>query len=263
MLGTLLKQEAKSQGKTILGMYAALAAATLLVLGLFLIKKAAGGPMETIFVFGCGIYILTIVIVFIVNFVYLCFHFYQSMYSQQGYLTHTLPVKTTQILHVKIIVSFVYLFLTEIFSVLSFLGVGLITDGVSVSVMSNGIQKTLTQIADELGISVFILLFFVLLIMILGCLDALLLFFAGSSIGQLAHRSKGAFGIAAGIGLYYISQIVSVIVIMVGAFALFSGTKEIQPAPWAMGGFCLLLAGWAVVYYLMNRIIVQKHLNLE
>ena len=72
MLGTLLKQEAKSQGKTILGMYATLAAATLLVLGLFFIQKAAGGPMETIFLFGCGIYILTIAIVFVVNFVYLC-----------------------------------------------------------------------------------------------------------------------------------------------------------------------------------------------
>lgn len=271
MLGKLVKQEAKSQGKTILGMYGALAGASLLVIVLFWISKAAGGPMETIFMFGCGVYAMTVIVVFIVNFVYLCFHFYQSMYSQQGYLTHTLPVKTTQILHVKIFVSFVYLFLTGVFAVLSFFLIGFVVDGVtlglsagaSVSVISDSLEMFLQQVSVEFDMPAAVFLLFVLAVMMLGCLDALLLFFAGSSIGQLAHRSKGACGIAAGIGLYYFSQIVSVILLMIGAFALFADARDTQAAPWAMGGSCLMLAGWAVVYYMISRIIVQKHLNLE
>ena len=263
MLRKLLKQEAKSQGKTIFGMYGVLAAATLLVVALFWISKAVAGPMQTIFLFGCVVYAMTVIVVFIVNFVYLCFHFYQSMYSQQGYLTHTLPVKTTQILHVKMIVSFGYLFMTGIFAILSFFVIGIVSDGTSVSTMFTAMQTAVREISGELGIPGAVFLLFLLVTMILGCLNALLLFFAGSSIGQLAHRSKGAYGIAAGIGLYYCSQIVTVILILPGAYMLSPKIQEIQAAPWAMGGSCLIMTGWAVVYYVINRVIVQKHLNLE
>lgn len=34
-------------------------------------------------------------------------------------------------------------------------------------------------------------------------------------------------------------------------------------ALWAMGGVCLLMTVWAVVYYMINRVVVQRHLNLE
>ena len=263
MLGKLLKQEAKTQGKTVLGMYGVLIAATLLVIILFLISRAVKGPMESIFIFGCGVYGITVIVVFVVNFVYLCFHFYQSMYSGQGYLTHTLPVKTTQILHVKIIVSFVYLFLTGIFAVASFFIIGMVVDGSSIHTMFRAIQKMVQNISATMGIPGATYVLFLLATMILGCLNALLLFFAGSSIGQLAHRSKGAYGIAAGIGLYYLSQIITVILIMLAAFVLFPDVQETHIAPLAMGGTCLSLSGWAVIYYMISRVIVQKHLNLE
>lgn len=263
MLGKLFKQEAKTQGKTVWGMYGVLITTTLLVIALFLISRAGKRPMQGIFLFGSTVYGITVIVVFVVNFVYLCFHFYQSMYSAQGYLTHTLPVKTTQILHVKIIVSFMYLFLTGIISIFSFFLIGMVVDGTSISTMFSLLQKVVQDTAAAMGISGTMYVLFLLVALILGCLNALLLFFAGSSIGQLAHRSKGAYGIAAGIGLYYFSQMITVILLLLGAFVLFPNMPEKQIAPLTMAGSCLSLSAWAVIYYMISRVIVQKHLNLE
>lgn len=58
------------------------------------------------------LYILAIFAVLIVMYVYLCVHFYRTMYSAQGYLTHTLPVKALAPFHVKLITSFVWMFLS-------------------------------------------------------------------------------------------------------------------------------------------------------
>ena len=175
------------------------------------------------------------------------------MYSEQGYLTHTLPVKTTHILHVKIVVSFAYLFLTAVLCLLSFCSIGIVIDGTSIGQIMDVIK---IAVAD----AVFLLFFAVMAVF--GCLNALLLFFAGSSIGQLFHRSKGACGIAAGIGLYYMSQIVSLIAVAVGFF-VYTSVADAHEAVWAMGGTCLLALFWTAVYYTICRVIVQKHLNLE
>lgn len=265
MLGKLWKQELKTQGKPVSVMYGVLAAATIFTIVMYFICRFAGEkPFGTVFVAVCGIYGLTIIVTFVVNFIYLCFHFYQSMYSAQGYLTHTLPVKSTQILHVKIAVSFGYLFLTGICCVVSFLVIGLAVEGIGIGALAGVIGKAIRDTSEELGIPGGLFVLFFLLLFIFGFLNSLLLFFAGSSIGQLSHRSKGAYGIAASIGLYYASQIVSMIVIFLGCllytklFGSFSSVSFL-----AIGGATLLLFCWAAVYYFICRVIVQKHLNLE
>ena len=254
MLGKLLKQELKTQGKTVFVMYGVLAIATLLTIVSYFAGRFAGARIfSAIFVVVCAIYAMTLVVTVVANFISLCFHFYQSMYSAQGYLTHTLPMKSTQILHVKIVAAFAYMCLTGILSIASFVTIAIVVDGQSFASFFQVLVKAFCDTAQELGVSsVWFALFF------------LLLFFAGSSIGQLSHRSKGAFGIAATVGLYYASQIVSLIGFFIGSliYAEKFGTVH-NPAPWAMGAGSLLLIFWVAVYYMICRIIVQKHLNLE
>lgn len=263
MLIKLVRQEMKTQGRTISVMYGVLAIAAILVSVLYLLStKIDAEILGTVFMVSCSLYAMTVVIVVVVNFIYLCFHFYQSMYSAQGYLTHTLPVKTLQILHVKVAVSFGYLFVTGLLCMLSFAVIGTAVDGLSLTALLDIIGQALQQTAQELGISPVAFVCFFLLLFVFGCLDALLMFFAGSSIGQLFHRSKGACGIAASIGLYYCSQIVSLLVILLG-YLLYQGLSGTQAALWAISGSCLLLFGWTMVYYIICRVIVQKHLNLE
>ena len=263
MLGKLWKQEVRTLGRTVCGMYGVLGIATVLLIAMSAVSRFVDMRMlGTVFMITCSIYAITVIVVIVVNFIYLCFQFYRSMYSEQGYLTHTLPVKTTQILNVKVAVSFGYLFLTGVFSILSFGIIGMSVEGIHIGTMFDIIGRAVRETAEALEIPGAVFVLFLLLLFILGCLNALLMFFAGSSIGQLFHRSKGAYGIAAGIALYYCSQIVSLMLVFLGYFLYVQLSAEHEIA-WAMAGGCLLAFVWTVVYYMICRIIVQKHLNLE
>ena len=70
MLGKLFRQEVKSQGKTITGMYGVLAAATLLIIVLFQIGKFTDQRFfGTIFMTACVFYGLSVIVVAIVKFI--------------------------------------------------------------------------------------------------------------------------------------------------------------------------------------------------
>ncbi len=267
MLKKLLKQEIKSQGKVMLGIYAVLAAATALVSVLGLIGGQAGGVAGGLAAAGEGFYLITVMMLFVACYIYLCMHFYQSMFTAQGYLTHTLPVKESQILHAKLFVSAGFLFLTMAAVAVMFFLFGCITQGVGLSQLTGAASEAFATAGKELEVPGAVLALFVIVLAVCGCFVSLLIFFAGCSIGQLAKRSKGVCGIAAGIGLYYLAQIGTMLLLVPAAFVYAErldtqgGTVEI--VRWAMAGAILLLLFWIAVFYSISRVIVQKHLNLE
>ena len=50
-----------------------------------------------------GLFFLAVVTVFLLTYVIIVVNFYRSMLSNEGYLTHSLPFKTTQLFHCKLI----------------------------------------------------------------------------------------------------------------------------------------------------------------
>ena len=97
MLKKLFKYEFKSTAKIMLILYAILIVTTAVgsvVLYSLDLDQAGESKLASILsVSAIVLYILAIFAVLIVMYVYLCVHFYRTMYSAQGYLTHTLPVK--------------------------------------------------------------------------------------------------------------------------------------------------------------------------
>ena len=117
MLGKLLKHEIKNTGKILLPLNLALIGVTLIgmiVLGSKIFENEHIGMLAgALLVF----YILGIVALFIVTYVFLMITFYRSMYSAEGYLTHTLPVSPITTLNSKLIVSLFWACLTMILSI--------------------------------------------------------------------------------------------------------------------------------------------------
>lgn len=274
MLKKLFRHEFRSKGGVLLLFCEIMMIATVLMCIASLINKYAANAVSRI-IYGIvgGCFFATIVILVVTWFIYLCVHFYRTMYSAQGYLTHTLPVKSSSVLNVKIIVSEIQLVIV-VAAVLIFIVIaGIVNDGIAIGELTQSVGALMQSIYEGTGIPGPIFAAFVVVIALIGWLDGLLLFFAGSSIGQLFHRSKGAWGIAASIGLYYVSQIITVIMIAcVGGFMFVSNTEvyvNSSGGPTAMvvypvmGGIIAMLAFWAVVYYIISRVIVSKHLNLE
>lgn len=267
MLGKLFRQEVKEQGRTMSFLYIILVAATGLLSVFLLLGRWFGGVvLAKVYSVLAFLYLLTVIVLFVACFIYLCRHFYQTMYSVQGYLTHTLPVKTTHILNVKIAVSVMYLLITGVCAILSVLMIGAVNNRKEMERFFQELAWGMSEASAELGLPKVVFLVFLVIVAILGYLDALLVFFAGSSIGQLSGHSKGAYGIAAGIGLYYVSQIVSMVFIGLGGVLYiekFGDRVTVHLAGIIMAGVIALLLFWAIVYYLISRAILLKHLNLE
>ena len=210
--------------------------------------------------------------------IFLGIRFYRSMYTDEGYLSHTLPVTANQLFLSKILVSGVwYLFIT--------IGIGISVVALVVSLMTGllnigELSSVLTQyngniwefLADafyelgrtyeeEMGINLLHYGITLLLTYVVGPFITMVTLFGALTIGQLSSKHKGFMGILAYAGLTILSSIIGSTV----QSAFMFGTNVMSSS----GGFSvttnmaydinvitsLLIAAimYGVSYYIMNR----------
>lgn len=263
MSGKYLKYEVRVTGRRMLILFGILAAATAFVNIVYLFtQKLQLGPAAQIFAqISIALYAVALMVVAVSAFIYPCYHFYQTMYSTQGYLTHTLPLTSAQILHAKILASFGLIFFII---AMCWLSIGITASVVlgNIRLCINAIHGLLTDFSMEMGKPIPICAAFFITYGFLAVLYLLLICYAGCSIGQLFAHAKGAYGIAAIIVLYYFSQIINVIVLVAGFTISYhiSGEYSIN---WVLAAALAIWLFWIICYYVISRVIIQKHLNLE
>lgn len=282
MLGKLFKYELKNTAKVMLTIYAVLAAVTTLgsiVLSTDIVQSSKNTAGNVLAISMVLLYVLSVFALFIVTYVYMCIQFYKTMYSDQGYLTHTLPVSPVATFHVKLITSLFWMLCSIILLILS---VTALITGVSRGAIwseSSGLIQLLHQaeieFQSELGISFLQYCIYMLFSMLLSCLSYLLLVFASASVGQLFSQNKTAASIIAGIAIYFVQQIASAI------FMLFSSYRLINSPTGALIGNSDSTAGalilgssfmtsgivssviFVLILYVTCIVIVRKHINLD
>ncbi len=216
MLGKLFKHEFKDTAKILLPLNLALIGVTIIgmiILGLkvFDFEGVAMGFLAASMVF---FYVLAIIALFIVTYIYLMIRFYRTMYSDEGYLTHTLPVSTFSVFNVKLLVSVFWAFLTMILAVISVIALFctvLQSAGELTSSEWNYVLYELEMFFDK---SVPALIGKCLLYMLVSCLSGLLMIYCSISIGQLFNKYKVAASIVTYIIIYIVLQIVNLILNM-------------------------------------------------
>ena len=114
MLGKLFKYEFRHTAKTMFLTYAALGLFTLMAsAALYRMNRGLDSDKTFFTVLSTTmliLYIIAIIAIYCVDFIYLIYQYYKTMYSAQGYLTHTLPVSPTAVFSVKILAMFVWMF---------------------------------------------------------------------------------------------------------------------------------------------------------
>lgn len=277
MLGKLFKYEFKNTAKVMLLIYAVLIVTT--CIGTLALRStirfdsigADPSPVVTMLIVGAIIlYVLSLFAFFIVTYVYMCMHFYKTMYSAQGYLTHTLPVKQLTTFHVKLATSFVWMFVALLLFIGSvFALLNGVTDGEFWQIFS---QEFITGFDSELaamGFHTAGMIAQFLFSTVLSCLTYLLWVFASASIGQLFSSNKVLASVIAGIILYFINQTLSLIVLLASGYfnTIFSGSDANSEV--ALMNNSLLSANniyailVVIVLYSICNVIVRKHINLE
>ena len=196
--------------------------------------------------------------------IFLGIRFYRSMYTDEGYLSHTLPVTANQLFLSKILVSVVALVVS--------LMTGLLNIGELSSVLTQYNGNIWEFLADafyelgrtyeeEMGINLLHYGITLLLTYVAGPFITMVTLFGALTIGQLSSKHKGFMGILAYAGLTILSSIIGSTV----QSAFMFGTNVMSSS----GGFSvttnmaydinvitsLLIAAimYGVSYYIMNR----------
>lgn len=106
MLGKLLKYEIKHSARYVSIIYACAGAVTVLMLIAMLAKMTWLSVIGSLVLYFVGIAAVFMTLVSVIR------NFYDTLYSRQGYLTFTLPVKSSQLLFSKVVVSFFWIILS-------------------------------------------------------------------------------------------------------------------------------------------------------
>lgn len=271
MLGKLIKYEFKHTAKTMLTTYAALAAATLMG-SIALFQMARGNAANETFsgiisIVMLIVYGITIIGVYCVDFIWLSYYHYKTMYSSQGYLTHTLPVSPAAVFGSKILVFFVWMLaslLLSVFSLLVLLQIG--SGGDFLRMLGDITWNDFSRSSYELfGMPAVLLLFVFIVVSLLGILLQILWIAGSMAIEQLSQKNRTVCSILAAFGFYIADQILSTVVLVScgytnGAF-LNGGLTSFMHI--IIGSSIGMTSLFIVVLYGICLYINKKKLNLE
>ena len=267
MLGKLIKYEFKyTAGKYGL-MYLILAAYTLFVLGIGLIP--VNNPLLEITInMLSGVFFMVLIAVYVCSIGYAVIRFYKTMVSNEGYLTHTLPAKTEQIVFSKFLVAY-------IFQLISFVMVAACGFLVLQQKVDLKIEDLFAQINEELNVYGSAMIGWIVLILIfLLCTMAyqLLMYYVSISVGQMLQGNKI---VGCVLGYVIINTVVQTFVMLVSLVATFAvglgiGSKELERVLESEAGLAALFIGetalmfvLAIVGFFVTNYFLKKKLNLN
>lgn len=275
MLGKLFRNEFKCTWKTVVTIYAVVIAATILgclFLGVEVFHTGKFGQVMAV-TFELT-YVFAIIALFLVTFLFICSRFYKTMYSDQGYLTHTLPVSALANFNVKLVTALVWLLLCGVILIVSVFALLFSADGKEMMDMIGHLNMKMLNDAclGLLGYKFWATVGILLLMMVLGCLNILCMVFAAFSLGQLFNQHKIGAAIGFGVGLYFVEQIASSILLIgwMNRFILRTVYISSSGEEYALTNERLIvwpiiisIAIYSLVEYLISVVIIRKHVNLD
>ncbi len=271
MLGKLLKYEYKETAKLFIPLNAIVLLITLLWTGYLKISLYDANGQGVLQVFFILLYVIGILALFIITGVYLAIRFYKTMYAQQGYLTHTLPVSVSATLNSKIIAAVSWLLLAILVCAASILILAL---GLSGLPSSADMQRFQEYFCLMFGMELLPSIGIVALMLIGFCFELTMMVYASLSVGQLFHNYRIPAAIGAGVVFYVIQQIVSALSLFAVGIGYmgyqtvtFSTTAPQLPESDLYRHIFLttltLALLFSIAYYVICHILTKKKLNLE
>ena len=283
MLGKLLKYENKTLSKTLfpLGigvLLIALFSSLIMKLNLYLqdqanefVSKLMGTTTVVLLVFSfLAIFSAAFIAVFLI-----LQRYYKSFFTDEGYLTFTLPVKTHELIFTKLISSLLWsLFVTicVMIAVALFALFGT-TQALLNQEVANGARLLLKELGNFFtvykGTAVFLAFEFLLVGITSFCMQ-FLMFELAITLGSIVAKKHK---ILASIGMYFVVNFAcqsfnSILTIFTLPALLLNESMQFQPdEPQTVALFLILpvilYAIYTVVFFLINRYLLKNKLNLD
>ena len=225
--------------------------------------------------FSIFIYILSLIGICIAIFAYFVVRFYRNMYTDEGYLMHTLPVKSWEHILTKGLTFFIWSLISVLavfFSIFSIIfSAALSVSGINWGDFFSQLQEFWPEIMREFqafwGTSLATTIILCIVAAICQLIFSILMIYGSISIGQTFNRHKVMASFIAYVCLNMVLSLVRsllqipLLLIRTEQLDRFTSVSSILgPSFWmnlVMNGIGI------VVFYLITQIIMQKKLNLD
>ena len=208
----------------------------------------------------------------VVSMIFLGMRFYKHFFSDEGYLTFTLPVKKTSLLNSKLTVSMIFGIATLLVFLINLciaLAIGFPDQFFSVDTWKS-LFEMIGEFFSELKVygGIYIAEFIIGCIVYLA-LSFLMIYFCITVSSLLAKKHR----ILVAIGVYYIFNIITSTAIQIfmssGLYRIFGMIGELEQAKampvvaiMGLGGIVILVLSFAALY-MLQLFLLDRKLNLE
>ena len=219
------------------------------------------------------IYIIALIALSFFVSLFFFIRFYKNMYTDEGYLMHTLPVTKAQLVWSKALVAIIWHLITVFILSLSVLSL------VYAGIVGSGETIDFAQISSELGLGYISTWSYVALItvyvfsIVVGSFMSVFMGYLSVSIGQLFQKQKVIAAIGVYFGFNFLIQIISNIISAILNYSMGNGTLYGQNFNSAedffgytfmiMGIMDLAILVLAGAFYFFTIYIMKNKLNLD
>ncbi|WKY42906.1 ABC transporter permease [Eubacteriaceae bacterium ES2] len=274
MLGKLLKHELTATGRTFLPIYAVLLLLTIvnkLVLSLgmpdFFNEETVSHPvMEMILGITLLLYVAIVVALSVMTLVVIVQRFYKNLFTDEGYLMFTLPVKTSDHIISKLLIAVLWTCVSAVAITITIL----ILSWGSFTWMD--VTQTFFSLAQEvetqLHLSMGLLTFEGILALITQITGSILMIYISIAIGQLfsQHRIIASFGayVVLSVALQFIFSIALLLIPIFNLdYTFLSLADPTDVIQWLLNGTTAVNLILCAAFYFGTQYIINNKLNLE
>lgn len=238
--------------------------------------------LNLVSVFTLILYFVMLVAVPIGTMAYLGVRFYRTMYTDEGYLTHTLPVKEGQLMFVKTLISSLWILIISlgvilsVFGLMMFLISALLPPNYTFAqfweefqrVYETEMRDVFVMVEEELGISFHGYFIYMIISLILNAFTSIMTLFGAISIGQLFTKHRVLMAVVSYIVVKICTGIFSSAVegIVTGVYAGSSRDSLTIVGSYLNTDLIIRLVLnliFAALLYLASHLVNTRRLNLE
>lgn len=267
MVGKLIKYDFQSYFRILLPVQLILLGVAAVNRCVQLFENPDSSVYSSIFVSSLVLYCIAIVVLLVMTVILSIVRFYQGMYSNEGYLNHTLPVTPAQHITAKLLTSLLFYFGSLLAIFVSFIVITL--GDVNIEVFKAFFYLVKVFFA-ELGVQGAAYVLEAILALLSLRITTFLLYYFCISVGQLVSKKKILLAFGVYFGLYVLSQIIGTAFIILisispewieNIFEWLTDHAQIAAHLYLTGAF-VTEAILGTVYFLFTEHIMRKKLNL-
>lgn len=209
------------------------------------------------------------------SFFFLVIRFYRNMYTDQGYLMHTLPVKPSQLIWSKAIIFVAWNAINFIVSIICLIVFISGLSDQSIFTIFADIPEILAEMGNVIAGNPALGIIALIISLIVFALHSIFMAYCAITIGHLFNKHKLLLSVVFYFVLYIGMQIITstfMVIFLVRPLVEVTSSPLSQMADYNpnLGYFRMVFFGWVLMhailtgifYFVINRII-NKNLNLE